>query len=49
MERIRTSRILVDSAPEKSKKTFGGTYLFARHGHNLTGASPERAPIAGSA
>ncbi len=22
---------------------------FARHGHNLTGVSPERAPIAGSA
>ena len=24
-------------------------FLFARHGHNLTGVSPERAPIAGSA
>ena len=23
--------------------------LFARHGHNLTGGSPERTPIAGSA
>ena len=23
--------------------------LFARHGHNLMGESPERAPIAGSA
>ena len=24
-------------------------FLFARHGHNLMGESPERAPIAGSA
>lgn len=24
-------------------------YQFARHGHNLMGESPERAPIAGSA
>lgn len=24
-------------------------FLFVRHGHNLMGASPERAPIAGSA
>ena len=24
-------------------------FQFARHGHNLTGESPERAPIAGSA
>ena len=26
-----------------------GFFLFARHGHNLMGESPERAPIAGSA
>ncbi len=24
------------------------SFTFARHGHNLTGVSPERAPIAGS-
>ena len=27
----------------------GDISLFARHGHNLMGESPERAPIAGSA
>jgi len=43
--------LLSDKKPNKKGDSGRGTAFlsFARHGHNLTGESPERAPIAGSA
>ena len=45
---VRNSPGLVKNSPGLVKNS-PGLLRFARHGHNLMGESPERAPIAGSA